>query len=390
MDRKGTTLSEHDLQIDAQLAELAGSFQFLLGVSPTNADHFRDEFVAGKLTEPDFDYRPLAIDPAELKRRLARIDVSQVEDSTLGSLLRAKHHEIELQLDMLEARCTEDFLTLSIELYGAITPTLRRQAEGVLQAVSAPSPKQNVLNAHEFLDMACDELNRYRAEAPGIDVDAEIRDDVVGVMVSGNMLLIGADLTVTGQRAYALLQHEVGTHLVTQINGADQPITCLGTGLAGYDETQEGLAVLAEIACAGLTTARLRQLAGRVLTAHRRVHGASFVEAFQALLDDGFQSRGAFITTMRAYRAGGMTKDAIYLRGLVDLLGHLRNGGPLELLWRGKFALEDLPHIEDLAERGILRPALVRPHYLEDPKSTTRLVEAARVTDLTALTQGAA
>ena len=44
----------------------------------------------------------------------------------------------------------------------------------------------------------------------------------------------------------ALLHHEVGTHLVTHVNGTHQPIKVLGVGLAGYDETQEGLAVLAE------------------------------------------------------------------------------------------------------------------------------------------------
>ena len=61
------------------------------------------------------------------------------------------------------------------------------------------------------------------------------------------------------QEVGALLQHEVGTHLVTHVNGSAQPIKVLGTGFAGYDETQEGLAVLAEIACGGLTAFRLLQ-----------------------------------------------------------------------------------------------------------------------------------
>ena len=36
----------------------------------------------------------------------------------------------------------------------------------------------------------------------------------------------------------ALIHHEVGTHLVTQVNGMAQPVKVLGTGLAGYDETR--------------------------------------------------------------------------------------------------------------------------------------------------------
>lgn len=383
-------LSGADAAVDARLSDISGRYQFLLDVTPTDAEKFRELFAAGRLSEPAFSYRPLSIDPEELRAELATIDVSTIEDHGLGSLLRSKHHEIELQLDMLMARGSPTFLTLSIELYGAITPTLRRQAESILASVPPPSPQESLVNAHEFLAMANDELDRYRAVAPQIDVDAQIRDDVLGVMVSGNTLLIGSEFTVAGQRTYPLLQHEVGTHLVTQINGANQPITCLGSGLAGYDETQEGLALLAEIACAGFTAARLRQLAGRVLTAHRRVEGASFVEAFEALVDGGFQRRSAFTTTMRAYRAGGMTKDAIYLRGLLDLLNHLKGGARLDLLWRGKFSLHDLPLIEDLQERGIVRPALVRPHYLDDPHSLDRLAEAANAADVTTLIQGEA
>ena len=107
--------------------------------------------------------------------------------------------------------------------------------------------------------MAEAEIAHYRDEDPDLDMHAEIRSDVNGVMVSGDTLLIGPETKVQLERAQALLHHEVGTHLVTQANGSHQPIKVLGVGLAGYDETQEGLAVLAEIACGGLTAFRLRR-----------------------------------------------------------------------------------------------------------------------------------
>ena len=65
-------------------------------------------------------------------------------------------------------------------------------------------------------------------------------------------------------RVGASLQHEVGTHLVTYYNGLEQPLRLLHVGLAGYDETQEGLAVLAEYLVGGLSRSRLRTLAERV------------------------------------------------------------------------------------------------------------------------------
>jgi uncharacterized protein (TIGR02421 family) len=204
-------------------------------------------------------------------------------------------------------------------------------------------------------------------------------------MVSGDLLLIGPETKVQRARAEALLHHEVGTHLVTQANGSHQDVKVMGVGLAGYDETQEGLAVLAEIACGGLTAFRLRQLAGRVVTVHRMIGGASFAEAHEALVADGFPEHSAWTTVMRVYRSGGMTKDAIYLRGLVELLEHLGGGGSLDRLWLGKFSLRDLPLIGDLDDRGLLRPPRVLPRYLHDPATDANLARAAGIENLSTL-----
>ena len=49
------------------------------------------------------------------------------------------------------------------------------------------------------------------------------------------------------EKAAALLAHEVGTHIVTYVNGKAQPFRQLYAGLAGYEAFQEGIAVLAEL-----------------------------------------------------------------------------------------------------------------------------------------------
>ena len=254
-------ISASDLAVDHQLAQIAGSFRFLLDITPVDADDVRDDFLAGRAPDPTFTYRELEADPEVLRTELANVELGRVEDPVLGQLLRAKHREMELQLDMLEARDTEDFLPLSVELYGGVSPSLRAQAEQLLAGITRTEPTDEPLDAEEFLALAEEEIARYRAEDPDLDMRAEIRPDVNGVMVSGDVLLIGPESKVQQARAQALLHHEVGTHLVTQANGSHQPIKVLGVGLAGYDETQEGLAVLAEIACGGLTAFRLRQLA---------------------------------------------------------------------------------------------------------------------------------
>ena len=381
-------LSAADLAVDHRLALLSQSFRFLLEVTPVDADDLRDDFLEGRERDPGFTYRELDTDPDVVRAELDAIDVGEVEDPVLGQLLRAKHREMELQLDMLEARDTDDFLPLSVELYGGVSPSLRRQAEALLAGITRTEAGDEALDAEEFLALAEDEIAHYRAEDPDLDMHAEIRTDVNGVMVSGDTLLIGPETKVQRARAQALLHHEVGTHLVTQANGSHQPIKVLGVGLAGYDETQEGLAVLAEIACGGLTAFRLRQLASRVVTVHRLIGGASFAEAHEALVADGFPEGSAWTTVMRVYRSGGMTKDAIYLRGLIELLEHLGADGSLDQLWLGKFSLRDLPLIGDLQDRGLLRPPRVLPRYLHDPATHANLARAAGTEDLSTLLEG--
>src|SRR5690606_19314475 len=81
----------------------------------------------------------------------------------------------------------------------------------------------------------------------------------------------------------------------------------------------------------------------------------------------------AFTVAMRVHRGGGLTKDAVYLRGLVRLLGYLGEGGELEPLYVGKVAFEQLPEIRELRWREYLKEPPLRPNYLEAPGAPERL-----------------
>ncbi|MFL0459514.1 flavohemoglobin expression-modulating QEGLA motif protein [Kytococcus sedentarius] len=380
-------LSPADLAVDHTLAMLSDSMRFLLDITPVNSDEEKERFISGTHEEPTFVYRDLETDPAIQSAQIAQVALGEVEDPTVAKLLQSKRRELSLQIDMLRARGTDDFRQLSAELYGAVGPSLRDTAEDLVARLEVPSRSSQMVDAEGFLAAAQEEIDAYRELDPDVSIHAEVRSDVAGVLVEGDTLLISNNANIPAPRVRALLMHEVGTHLVTQVNGVGQQMKTLGSGLAGYDETQEGLAVLAEVAVGGLTSFRLRQLALRVLTVHRMLNGATFREAYQAMRDVGVPPGSAFTTTMRAYRSGGHTKDAMYLRGLVDLLAHLREGGRLDLLFLGKFALRDLPLVQELDERGHLRPSRITSRWLLDPGTRERLDEAAAADDLTTLTE---
>ena len=210
-------------------------------------------------------------------------------------------------------------------------------------------------------------IQQCRTVYPELSARVEVRPDVVGLMVSRGSLLIGSGTKVPKARVEALLAHEVGTHIVTYVNGLAQPFRQLCIGLPGYEELQEGLTVMAEYLVGGLSRPRLRIQTARVLATYRMVNGADFVEVFRELFrSHSFAQRTAFNIAMRVFR-GGLTKDGVYLRGLVALLEHMRLGGSLDPLLAGKIGLKHIPVIEELNWQRVLNPHPLRPDYLDNP-----------------------
>ena len=256
----------------------------------------------------------------------------------------------------------------------------------ILAGVAPTAPDAGPwLDADAFVVLAQAELDRYRAFAPDIESHVELREGSTGVMVSNGDVLVAPTARVSAARAEALLHHEVGTHVVTFVNGSHQQLRTLASGLAGHEETQEGLAVLAEYLVGGLTAGRLRQLAARVVAVHQMIGGAEFPEVHRGLVEARVPREQAFTITMRAFRSGGLTKDAVYLRGLHELVTHLATGGTLATLWLGKMPLAAVPLVADLHRRGVLTDPLLIPRWLDHPAARARLADIHHVDSLASL-----
>lgn len=171
-----------------------------------------------------------------------------------------------------------------------------------------------------------------------------------------------------------MIQHEVGTHILTYFNGKAQPLHQLYVGSPGYEELQEGLAVLSEWLVGGLDQERMRILAARVVSVYHLTKGCSFVDNFRRLKDAyHFDDETAWDVTMRVHRGGGLTKDAVYLRGLVHLLSYLKEGHELEPLLIGKIRQDYIPIVQELMYRNVLRPVPIKPRYLLDENIKPKL-----------------
>jgi len=195
-----------------------------------------------------------------------------------------------------------------------------------------------------------------------------VRDDVEGVMVSRGTLNISSRYQISRERAFALLQHEVGTHVATYYNGMAQPFKLFYLGVPGYEQLQEGLAVLSEYMTGGLTNQRMRILAARVVAVHHMLAGNPFTATFDLLVEKhGFKPETAFYIAMRVYRGGGLTKDAVYLKGLLNVVEYVKEGNDISRLLIGKIRQDYLPIIQELLHRRLLKPLPLRPKYLNPP-----------------------
>ncbi|MGH2772704.1 MAG: tyrosine/phenylalanine carboxypeptidase domain-containing protein, partial [Actinomycetota bacterium] len=186
-------------------------------------------------------------------------------------------------------------------------------------------------------------------------------------------------LSLPAGRVEALIQHEVGTHVVTYANGGTHRLQMLRVGPPGYEETQEALAVFSEYAVGGLTRARLIQLAARVAAVDGLVRGGSFTEVFSTLTKGhGIAPKAAFQIAARVFRSGGLTKDAIYLRGISALLDYLESGGPLEPLFIGKLPLGSIKLVGHLRDLGLVSSPPLRPRWADEPAAQPRIAAARR------------
>lgn len=364
-------------EIDLELYEIQSSYELLRLLQPINLEEAWEGFrERGFQRAPEFEYPEITVDTSALRDRLSEIRIENIHDSSLLYFLSAKQAELELELRLIERRNTAYFLAASTELYGPVQQELIREAEVLLEALGPDDGEapDEMVEEDEVERLARDELAHYASLDSSFSAELRIRSEQEGFMAAEGDLLFPESLRIPRQRAVALMQHEVGVHIVTYHNGRKQPLRLLCSGLSSYDELQEAFGALAEHLVDGFTAARMRTLAARALAARMTEERLEFVDVFRRLTRDyGFSESGAFHITARVHQAGGFTRDQIYLRGLIYLLRYLAAGGELEPLYLGKLGHNEVPMIHDLRKRGLLREPPLRPRFLDMNGASERL-----------------
>ncbi|MGB5539526.1 MAG: flavohemoglobin expression-modulating QEGLA motif protein [Gammaproteobacteria bacterium] len=354
-------------------------------------------FAADCRRQPEVDagyYRgnPLKYDVAALHDTFRDIDRSLT--STLGatdpagSIMRRMCREYRQVLDMLSARGTPGFSVISQSLYGRSRDNFHTGGPtvsdlGTLLDVSLSNIDEQMFLEKDVRDIPTKDaigLLQERLDTVFNDPAARVRviesDGIVADAAAGSDYIKMRANTLFSERDLRGLEaHEGWVHVGTTLNGSLQPVcTFLSKGTPSDTITQEGLAVFIEIVSFNSHPARLRRIADRIRAIALAEQGATFLDIFNQLCEEGRSRDEAYTATMRVFRgslpdSGPFTKDLAYSTGFIDVYNFIRlavRRGRLDripLLFCGKLAIEDMGTLAELTETGVVVP----PRYLPPP-----------------------
>lgn len=370
------TLPPIAARVDAELARLDAEIDWLLALSPIGNVALWESFEAsGRTAIPPLNYIDLDLDLHETRQRLLALPVEEIESPLLSALLSEKQRELDRMIELVRLRDTAGFVNASLDLFGGVGPALSELAQRILEEVNPSLPLTADTGIDAVLEAVESELDWYRERSPDFKADVVVDTDLNSLMmVSHGTFYIDGNLRLPAARVQPLIQHEIGTHVVTRHNGRHQALTQLEVGLAHYDALQEGLGVLAEFLAGYLPGERLRVLAARVLATEMAINGEDVPAIFDVLHEThDLPTDDAFDIAVRALRGGGLTKDAVYLGGLCELVDYLHADGPFEPLFVGKFALSHRSVLDQLVEESWVGPPDLLPRYTTTPEFRDRL-----------------
>jgi uncharacterized protein (TIGR02421 family) len=353
--------------VDQVLVDCSREMRLFYHVAPANEAGERAQFfeTVGRDRQPEFSYRPLEFGVESMRRALDEAPVEAIEDDVLRRLYTDKRWELARLVRLLEARGNARFLDLSLELFGRPPAPLVEDARRILAETRWVDRRD--LDAEEVRAMLEEHLESYRRRYRDFDCEVVLDDAMSAKMyVHENRIHLKRGAKFSREAARCDTVHEIDAHVLTYLNGRQQPYRLFEIGPRGTLAYQESLGVFTEIANGVVFPGRNAALAARVVAVAAMVNGADFSEVFDELTAErGIDEEEAFLICVRAYRGGGLTKDWLYVAELERIFRHWASGGDMEHLLLGKVTMDALDDVQDLVGRGVLRPAAYLPEYLD-------------------------
>ena len=328
------------------------------------------------------------LDFSDARRELDAVTTQADPAHPLGAYLADAARNWSVAAQLLESLGTPAVTTHSIALFGRPDaplpgngPTAREAARhfidiaGELDRELVSATEQVAISAEALQLQLQGELDHFFGARV---IEVALDPDMIAKAAAGaRRLRLRSGALYTDYDHQQLLQHEAFVHSLTALNGQRQPVLgSLALASPRTTATQEGLAVFAEQITGSIDIERMKRVSLRIEAIAMALEGAGFVEVFRYFLGAGQPADESFASAQRVFRGvptdGGhaFTKDAVYLRGLINVHTFFRwalRQDRLALcrwLFAGKMTLGDALHFAPLFEAGVLQPARWLPAWV--------------------------
>lgn len=361
-------VSNNLFSIDKKLFDLLKNFELLATVNPINSASEKKRFFRNKFTElPSFKYHPIKVNVYDLKQKLMSLPVQHIKDISLKNLYESVINSYFDKIELIGTRGTSKFLYNSLRYFGRPSKQDLLNAQYLLHLPDVPEEiiKEPFLNATQAMSIFREKLHDYGIQAK-VEQSTKVISQIM-VLNSKRSIQFSPEAQFRRKELHALIEHEIGVHMVTTMNSNMQKLKVFNLGLPVNTLTQEGLAILAEYLSGNLTLRRLKKFAYRVVVVDMMCSGADFIDCFNLLQKEHkVPSSDAFSIVTRIFRGGGFTKDHLYLRGFVKILKYWQEHNNIEPLLVGKTSLDFIHTIEEMIGREMIdKPFYVTKSFKE-------------------------
>ena len=361
-------------ELDVALRRLHDTARLLVSSTthsnPAERQRLTDCVARGEHAKPRWEWQPVAVE-RDVWRELERAR-ELASDSAAADLYLPRLEEFEVELLLLESLGrSKQVRPMAARLFGTgnervfpdTSHTILDAAHDILaHAPAEQEPKTIPAVSADGIDLRG--LMLAYAKQVGLHIAVRVDPDLIANAAVGERTVFIADRLFGAHEAQRLAIHEVYGHLVSAFNGRTQTLGVLAIGTAGSYGDQEGVAIYLEELAGLLDPGRQRTLAGRLLATHAMHAGVSFGDAARALVNEhDFSAAGAVTLCERAFRAGGVARDAVYLASWLRVRRAVIDGetnlGELQI---GKVSLSALPEVRRLVREGVV----THPIYLSN------------------------
>ena len=372
--------------LDARMVRAARGIRVLTLASwPAEEQvRFLADHAAGRRRLPTHDYP--RHDFSDARRELAAVVAEADPDHPAGAYLRDSAASWDVAARLLENLGRPEAGDHAVTLYGSPDQPLPGNGPSTREA------------ARHFIAIADELDHELMAPAEQVPVSAralqlQLQGDLDGFF-GGRVVAVELDpgliakaaagatrirlrdgAVFSGYDRAQLFHHEALVHSLTALNGREQPLfESLAMSSPRVTATQEGLATFAEQITGSLDIGRMKRISLRTEATSMALAGADFLQVFDWFVAAGQSLEESFASAQRVFRGvpvtGGhaFTKDAVYLRGMVEVHTFFRwalRENRLQRcrqLFAGKMALADTARLQPLFDSG----AVAAPRWLPE------------------------